>query len=229
MIRVAYALMTLCLLCGAAAAKQAKLGNVPLNLPPPAGYCELNEAQAKDTAMLTTVGTMLDKSGNRLLAMSAECRQLEDWRSARRPRLANYAQYQTLKAWEDISLPATPQQIIKTTCVELRAQGDSMVTKMTPDVQKRFDEVMKTVKVNEMKFLGVLAEDPNACYAALLQRLRLQDGTDIVQAIVFATTIVKNKLVYAYLFAPYTGGQVVTDLLKQLKPNVAALEAANRN
>jgi hypothetical protein len=57
----------------------------------------------------------------------------------------------------------------------------------------------------------------------------LQTGTDIAQAAVFATTIVKSKLVYYYLFAPYVSGQSVIDLLNQLRRNVAALEASNRN
>jgi hypothetical protein len=229
MIRVAGALITLCLLCGAAAAKQAKLGAVALNLPPPTGYCELSEAQPSDASMITAIGGMLDKGGNRLLAISADCRQLDDWRAGRRPLLANYAQYQTLKAWENTSLPAAPAEVIKATCAQLRGQGESLTANMTPEVQKRFDEVMKTVKINEMKFLGVLGEDSKTCYAALLQRIRAQTGTDIAQTSVFASIIVKGKLVYYYLFAPYVNGQSVTDLLNQLRRNVAALEAANRN
>jgi hypothetical protein len=229
MIRVACALTTLCLLCWAAAAKEAKLGAVALTLPAPAGYCELSEAQPGDAGMITAIGAMLDKGGNRLLVISAECQQLDDWHAGRRPLLANYAQYQTLKAWENSNLPAAPAEVIKGTCAQLRAKGESLTTNMTPDVQRRFDEVMKTVKINEMKFLGVLDEDSNTCYAALLQRIRLQTGTDIAQAAVFATTIVKSKLVYYYLFAPYVGGQSVIDLLNQLRRNVAALEASNRN
>ena len=147
MIRVACALMTLFLLCGTATAKQAKLGPVAVNLPPPAGYCELSEAQPSDAGMITAIGTMLDKGGNRLLAISAECRQLEDWRAGRRPLLANYSQYQTMKALENASLPGAPAEVIKASCAQLRAQGESFTVKMTPDVQKRFDEVLKTVRL----------------------------------------------------------------------------------
>jgi hypothetical protein len=131
---------------------------VALNLPPPAGYCELSEAQPSDAGMITAIGAMLDKGGNRLLVISAECRQLDDWQAGRRPLLANYAQYQTLKTWENSNLPAAPAEVIKGTCAQLRAQGEGLTTNMTPDVQRRFDEVMKTVKINEMKFLGVLDE-----------------------------------------------------------------------
>jgi len=229
MIRVALALMTVCLFCIAAVAKQAKLGAVALNLPAPPGYCELTEDQPSDANMITTIGTMLEKGGNRLLVISAECRQLDDWRAGRRPLLANYAQYQTRMALENSNLPASPTEVIKGTCAQMRAKGESFTTSITPDVQKRFDEVMKTVKINEMKFLGVLSEDANACYAALMQRIRAQSGTDIAQAVVFATTIVKGKLVYYYLFAPYVSGQSVTDLLTQLKRYVAALETSNSN
>ena len=229
MIRVACALITLCLLCAVAAAKQAKLGAVALNLPVPAGYCELTEDQPSDAAMINAIGTMLEKGGNRLLVISAECRQLEDWRAGRRPLLANYAQYQTRKELENSRLPASPAEVIKATCAQMRAQGERFAANITPDVQKRFDEVMKTVKINETKFLGVLSEDSNVCYAALMQRIRAETGTDIAQAVVFATTLVKGKLVYNYLFAPYVSGQSVTDLLTQLRRNVAALKASNKN
>jgi hypothetical protein len=229
MVRIAGALMTLCLLCAVAVAKQAKLGAVALNLPPPTGYCELTEDQPSDAGMITAIGTMLEKGGNRLLVISAECRQLADWRAGRRPLLANYAQYQTRMALENSNLQASPTEVIKGMCAQMRAQGESFTTSVTPDVQKRFDEVMKTVKINEMKFLGVLHEDSKTCYAALMQRIRAQTGTDIAQAVVFATTIVKGKLVYYYLFSPYVSGQSVTDLLTQLRRNVAALEASNRN
>jgi hypothetical protein len=228
LIRVASVLMILCLLCWAAAARQASIGGMAVNLPPPAGYCELTEGQPSDAAMLNTVGGMIDKGGNRLLSISAECKQLEDWRAGRRPLLANYAQYQTLKAWEN-DLPATPAEVIKATCAHARAQGESLLNAITPGVQKRFDEVMHTVKINEMKFLGVVGEDAKTCYSAMLQRIRAQDGTDIAQVVVFATTVIKRKLLYYYLFAPYVSGQSVTDVYSQLRRNVAALEASNVN
>jgi hypothetical protein len=229
MLRVFCALVALCLLCWAAVAKQEKVGGVAVNLPPPAGYCELNEAQPGDARMLSVLGGVLEKGGNRLVAMSADCRQLDDWRNGKRPLLANYAQYQTQKASENASLPAAPAEVIKATCQQLRAQGEIIATRMVPDIQKRFDEALTAVRYNESKFLGVLGEDSKACYASLLSRIRAENGADVAQVGMFAVTIIKGKPIFYYLFAPYVGAPGITSQLDQLRRNVAALEAANRN
>ena len=88
---------------------------------------------------------------------------------------------------------------------------------------------MKNVKYNEVKFMGVVGEDTNACYASMLQRLRAETGADVEQVTVFAATIVKAKLVYYYLYAPFLSGQTINEMLAQLRLHVAALQAANRN
>ena len=51
--------------------------------------------------------------GNRLLAFSADCAQLADWRTGKRELLDNIAQYQTLIAWENGPLPAAAVTTIK--------------------------------------------------------------------------------------------------------------------
>jgi hypothetical protein len=112
------------------------------------------------------------------------------------PLLANYAQQQTDTVLENRSLPATPSEMITTMCAQLRAQGDNIVSTLTPDIRTRVENAMKDGKVNQMAFMGVLGEDPNACYASMLQRFRAETGAEVEQVVVFAGTIVKNKLVY---------------------------------
>jgi hypothetical protein len=227
MLRLSLALAAFCLLCWAAAAKQEKVGGVALNLLPPAGYCELDGAQPGDARMLSAIGGMLEKGGNRLLALSADCRQLDDWRNGKRPLLANYAQYQTQKASENASLPAAPAEVIKAACQQLRAQGDNIAARQLPDMQRSFDEALAGIKYNESKFLGVMAQDAKACYAALLSRIRAETGADVAQVGMFAITIIKGKAIFSYLFAPYAGAKELTVQLDQLRRNVAALDAAN--
>jgi hypothetical protein len=229
--RSAALLVVLALAAGQAAvpvaAKDATVGTTSLALPPPTGSCELDANQASDARMMKAVEGMLAPTSNRLLAMSADCTQLDQWRTGKRPLLDNMAQYQTLTAWENTALPDTPEKTIKDACSEMRTQGEKLVADMTPDVKARAEQVLKTVKINEMKFLGVVGEDANVCYAAMLQKFHTEVGTDKTQATVFATTIVKGKLVYFYLFAPYVSGDTVTDLLAQQRTHVRQLQTAN--
>lgn len=70
-----------------ALAAEVTLDGVPLNLPPMAGFCELEDQNPSDKCMLATLTDLLAKSGNKLLSMSADCQQLTDWRTPKRPRL----------------------------------------------------------------------------------------------------------------------------------------------
>ena len=62
-----------------ATAGQVKVEGVSIVLPVPAGFCALNSNNSIDQRMLGTIGDALARAhGNRLLAMSADCRQLAD-------------------------------------------------------------------------------------------------------------------------------------------------------
>lgn len=229
MLRPAAALLLLAIAAGGAVAKDAKVGPATLALPPPTGYCELDAAKSTDTRMVKAVEGMLGNTGNRLLAVSADCAQLADWRTGKRKLLDNMAQYQTLIAWENGPLPDTPETTIKEICGQMHAQGERLVANMTPDVKARAEEVLKTVQINEMKFLGVVGEEPLSCYAAMLQKFRTEVGTDKTQVTVFATTVVRSKIVYFYLFAPYVSGDTVTEMLAQQQVHIRRLQSANPN
>ncbi len=209
-------------------ALQARVGNAELSLPSPIGYCELDASISSDARMIKAVEGMLPKT-NRLLAGSADCGQLIEWRAGKRQLLDDFAQYQTLVTFENQDLPVSGEAAIKETCAAMRSQGEKMTTDMMPEVKTRAEQVMKDVKVNEMRFLGVISEDKLVCYAVILQKFKAETGTDKTQITVFATTILKGKIVYSYLFAPFAGGETVTQLLAKQKAVVAMLQAANAN
>ena len=119
-----------------AIAADAVLGGVSIKLPPPKGFCEMSASNPADKRMVTTVGDLVGKAGNKLLVMSADCRQLADWRGDKRPLLDDYAQYQTPTAQMD-QLVASPEATIKETCATLRTQGSEMTANQFPDVKAR--------------------------------------------------------------------------------------------
>lgn len=123
MIRCTATLLISCFVVVSAAAKDANVGPTMLALPPPTGYCELDAARATDARAVKAVEGML--VGNRLLAFSADCAQLADWRTGKRELLDNIAQYQTLIAWENGPLPAAAETTIKQVCGQLRAKATS--------------------------------------------------------------------------------------------------------
>ena len=205
-------------------AAQANIGGVPINLPAPSGFCDLSASNASDKRMLDTLGPLLEKSGNKLLAMSADCRQLSEWHTGKRQLLDDYGQYQTQIAGMD----KPPSETVAQTCTTLRNEGNKILANQLPDIKKRVESTLSKIKLNETSFLGVLAEDPDACYAGLIQKIHTEAGTDKTQVTVFAVSIVKNKSVFTYRFGLYRGPQSVDAMLRKIKIDVAALIAANK-
>lgn len=206
-----------------ARAGQATLGNVSINLPPPAGFCELSDSDPSDQRMLSVMSELVAKSGNKLLNISADCGQLSAWHTGTRRLLDDYAGYQTPVA----TIDKPPSETIQQTCAFLRAEGNKVLSNQLPDLKARIEAALKQVKVNQTSFIGVLAEDRNACYAGLIQQLHTEAGTEKTQVSLFAATIVKNRSVFVYRFAEHTGPDSVSNALANLKDDVAALYAAN--
>jgi hypothetical protein len=205
-------------------AAQANIGGVSINLPHPANFCELTESNASDKRMLTTLGPLLEKSGNKLLAMSADCRQLAEWHTGGRKLLDDYAQYQTAIA----SMDKPSSETVAETCTTLRQQGDQILAKQLPDIKQRVEAAMSKIKMNETNFIGVLGEDKDGCYAGLIQKIHTEANTDKTQITAFAVSLVKDKSVFTYRMGLYRGPKSVDEVLRHIKADVAAMVAANR-
>jgi hypothetical protein len=104
-------------------AKEVKVGETSVNLPPPAGFCELDEQKSADARLLESVGDLARGGGNELFAMDADCEQLSDWRTGKRRLLDDFAQYQTSASMIDKLQPAAAEDAIKPVCATLRDAG----------------------------------------------------------------------------------------------------------
>jgi hypothetical protein len=222
--RLTFAALVLAAAASSALAAEANIGGVSISLPPPGGFCELSSSNASDKHMTEVLGGLLEKSGNKLLVMSADCRQLADWHTGKRKLLDDYGQYQTQIATMD----QPPSETVAQTCTTLRNEGNKILANQLPDIKKRVEATMSKIKLNQTSFIGVLAEDNDACYAGLIQKIHTEANTDKTQITAFAISIVKNKTVFIYRFALYRGPQSVDATLRKIKIDVAALIAANK-
>jgi hypothetical protein len=203
-------------------AAQAKVEGVAINLPTPAGFCELGHGHPTDQRMLETIAEALAKArGNQLLAMSADCRELADWRDGRRP-LGDYGQYQAPR------MASANEETFKQTCAALRQQGGRGFANLKTEAKTRMEDSVRQMKVNEQRFAGFLGEEPTACYIALLQKLKGEDGRDVALVIVLAITMVKGKFLFVNRSAPYVNSDSINETWAKLKLTIAALQQANR-
>ncbi len=207
-----------------AQAQDVVIGNAQIRLTPPVGHCVLADSQPADSRALQAVRTAIPP-GNRLLAMTANCRQLTDWRAGKLPLLLDSAQFQTQHQGEDHS--KDPQGAVRELCKVLRAQGGDLMSRLPGEANQRLAQAAASVKLNETRFLGVLAEDAQACYAGALLKIRPEQGSEISRLTVFASTVVKGRLVFYYFSTPYQAGQNIDDVIVRHKANVTSFLAAN--
>jgi len=221
--RPTFAALFLAAAVSGASGLEALLGDVFVTLPPPAGFCDLSPRYEFDGRMVTIIARSIEKTGNKLLSMSADCGQLAEARAGRRRLLDDYAQYQTQIA----AMTKPPAESVAQTCTTLRSRSNTIGSDLWPDIKARIDSTLKKIKMNESIFLGVVAEDANACYAALIQKLRTEAGTEKTQVAVYAVTIIRNRSMAVDRYAVYQNPDTVNAVLAKLTLDVAALIAAN--
>jgi hypothetical protein len=210
-------------LSASASCRPLQIGSVSLNMPAPPGFCELDESKAPDKRMLAATRGML--TSTTLLAFFADCNQLDQWRSNKLPLLKNIIMVQTETAWSDRRVVADD---IKASCADMRANGEKTTSDGFSDVKSRAKTLVKKMDFTGQQFLGVLEETPGSvCYAALINRFKAETGTNVVQITNFATTVVNERLVYIYFFAPYDDA-TMSKVLADLKMYYARFVEANR-
>ena len=172
--------------------------------------CELDRNHASDSRVYDLVERGL-AGHNQLLLAAADCTQIPPWRSGDRPTLDDFTQVQVSLQFRNQDFKGRENETAKEICTALRQQGDALVSGPVGAVRDRFNQISDAVKLNETKFIGVVHEDPEACYASLVQRLRTEQGADKLILCVYGHVVVRGRLLYFYR---YTEGESFTSLLR---------------
>jgi hypothetical protein len=210
-----------------AEARKADIGGVAIEFPAPEGYCDLERERPQDAKLWSTVEAAL-AGANQLLAMSVDCKQLDDWRAGNRPYLDDLAQYQTRADLAGRTFPDDPEGHIRQICQVMRSQSDSVLDQMKQNITERVEKALEGVKHSGISNVGVLGEDPGACFWGVMQSFALPDGSKKVQAALTAFTLQRGKLVYLYLFSPYVGPETFDKLLGQQRAAIVRFNTANK-
>jgi len=221
------AIFVLAAVASGAWAADVSMGGVSIKLPAPAGFCDLSPGHPADNRALTVFGAASEKEAGRLFGISADCQQLADWRAGKRPLPDDRVHFQTSIA-NMTEVVASPKAFIHTMCALLRAKGNEFGSAAVPDVKSKIEGAVANVKVNSQEFVGVMAEDDTACYAARIMKMRTPTDGDKTHLHLTSITVLKNKGIYVFRYAPYTSADATLGVLGKLKDTIAALHAANK-
>lgn len=198
------------------------MGDVTLKMSAPTGYCDLDPAQASDKRMIDVVQAAVP--GNDLIGISADCGELRDWRSGRRPLLDHITQYQTMKSQRTVTFTAANAQA---ECANMRTNADKINKDTLPTAKENLRKAIKQIDFHGQTMLGVTAEDANGCYVSLVQRFKAETGKELTQLNMFYMGSIKDRLVFLYIMAPYQNERSIEELLTFQKANTSALKSAN--
>jgi hypothetical protein len=206
-------------------AGDVKIGVTTVTLTAPSGQCELQRSHPSDAEMLDLRNEMAGSVGGALLAGFADCTQLESWRTGTRKLLEDSAEYYVLVAFKDGNY--LRGDVIRVTCSAYRSEAEKIWGREAPDLKARLEDGIPKLRLNEVLFLGVLAEDSDACYSAALTKSDPDLGTEVTTVLLTANTTIKGKSVTYGLHSLYVNADTVPSMLARHKVNVRALIAAN--
>lgn len=221
--RIGFTALILVVTACVAAAQDVKIGSTSIKLLPPQDQCEVSDQKGNEARLLGKLRELL-AGRNQLLAAYADCRQLADLRSGKRTTFDDFAQYM---APTNVLNEIVPAHAISKLCALMRTRGDQSLATIAQNRTSDIERMFPGLKMNEIKFLGVLTEEPSACYTGQLQKMTTEQGAEKVQVTVVATVMLKGKLFTYQQYGPYRGSDTISDLLRKHRASVAALIAVN--
>jgi hypothetical protein len=205
-------------------AENTAMGSVTLKLDVPAGYCALDTRQKADKRVFDVVSGSLARTGNDLLGMSADCKELTTFRGSKNYYLQHYAQYQTQASQRAQSFGIEAAQ---DACKDLRTRGEQLAKDVVASANEAIHKAISTIDVQQQTFLGIVGDDPAGCYAGLFQTIKAEDGSIKRQVCVFFIGSIRDRELFVYFFAPYENDASLPALTKVSQDHLSKVKAAN--
>jgi len=196
-----------------------------LTLPPPAGFCDLDPSQPADQEMLSVI-QQLNAGHNQVLAISADCDQLDSLR-AKGKLLTNYAMYLMPLSAGELPVSMSRAELIETIAASL-GQFDGALDRAEDIMRDRLNEADAAIELQDLVNIGLLHRDDTALFTGILTRaMDPGTGKEEVTAVVTGLTLVSNRIVTLNLSAPYSGRPTLDGLLDEQRNNIQRLIDAN--
>ena len=212
--------MAICIPPQIAQAKSQKnntvsIGGTPLTLAVPENFCALNPKHPLDKQVLDSVKTMI-KGRNELLLHFADCKELDDWHNGKLKYLQNYGSYQSSLRLQKVDLKGKETETLKAVCKVFKKQAKEIFKDVKKEANERASQSFENLKLNEIKPLGVIHEDPQMCAAAVFQKIAVDNDVE-EQYSAYSMTFHKGKMLFSYFYAPPAKNSVIKDLTGKLK------------
>lgn len=193
-----------------AVSQEAKLGATSVRLPTPTGYCQLTESNNVDGRLISLLRESIRP--NQVLGQFANCTQLADWRSGKIANLDDVFYYSARESMTRTETQASENDV-KEFCDFVRAEGDKLFPSAMSEPKRRMEQALEGLKLNEARLLGILKQEPWACYWGMLQSLQTPGGGSKTNLTISVITLLKNKLVTGVMVTRYVDANAIDQVL----------------
>lgn len=186
----------------------------------PAGYCEVG-AHPAEAEIVSRAREAIGNS-NQILAMFADCKELEDFRKGRRTTLDNYGQI----------LAQTPKGQLRA----LKGVSRSEYIQKMSGQAKNFPEAFKKAEtrlkqsvpgLQPLENLGILSTDSNGLYVGLLMTMTDDTGRPRPIVGIVGMTLVREMSITINLYQVYRNSQDLRGLLARQQSAIANFVRVN--
>jgi hypothetical protein len=182
-----------------------KVGDTEFNFAVPREFCVLEESNARDAIFINVVRTLLRGASNKLILLTVNCKRLKTWREGVAGNILRYAMYYIPDNLENSTLPGDNKKLRNELCQDMRKQGDATLAGVKDIVANAARELNANIAVNSTKYVGVVDEDDNGCYAALLIGVKGGDGKNILMSSIVTSTVIHGKPLFFAMYNQYDG------------------------
>lgn len=197
----------------------------------PDTYCLLDQNNPADKMAVTSLAKSLE-GRNDVIAQFGNCSELEQWRSGKAKTFEHKGSYQVSSKLKAVDLTGKEKDTVHNICSFLAAKGQPYSEKI-----KKYEQGFQSIKPNQGERLGIIHEDDNLCIAASVLRSEQIDdpsmdksiSTPKVQLSLYATSVIKGRLIYSYLYAPGQNIEDFNDLKKQIIENHQKNQSENNS
>jgi hypothetical protein len=123
--------------------------------------------------------------------------------------------------------PGDKRSLRKGLCEDMRKQGESTIDQAKEIIAQKAKEMSANISVSGTNYVGVVDEDNNGCYVALVVGIKDAAGKNTLVSCLITGTVIHEKPVFFAMYDPYVSPDTTEDEVKRSKVIGADLDKAN--
>lgn len=204
-----------------------EVGGTVVRVVAPDGWCRLEPGRVSDARVVGIMREGMERIGNTFVVTYVACGELERWRSARQRTLDNYGLVAYSNGYRGFAYSGTNAAFVQEVRKMMEKVGQEYIDDLAGRAAEVMEEIVPTTELGRMTHVGIIGEDESSLYTGGTMPVETELGDRKVLAISYATTLLRKKIMFTYLYTRYHDALVFSRLLNEHKDWTARLRAVN--